>query len=220
MRGETRINNQYGISAWALEAESSVNRCARVDIPPAAASQENWCKGVNIVPGAPTDQSAYRSEVAGLFVIATMVREICSFYDITAGTAYLGCDGISALLNCIDLDYVVKSSASYFDLITATRAMLQQCPVQWIPHHVLGHQDDNTAGLLSITRWMKKLKYIGPTQFPRYRQFTISGEPWAIWLKNEEICRNLHSTLHTATGTCGKERIDSWERHGKFGKGS
>jgi hypothetical protein len=38
---------------------------------------------------APLLTSAYRSEVAGLFGIATMVREICALHDITAGTVYL-----------------------------------------------------------------------------------------------------------------------------------
>jgi hypothetical protein len=37
-----------------------------------------------------------------------MVRELCVFHDITAGTVYLGCDGLSALLNCTDIDYVFK----------------------------------------------------------------------------------------------------------------
>jgi hypothetical protein len=29
--------------------------------------------------------------------------------------------------------------------------MLQQCPVKWIPHHVLGHQDDDSDAFLD--RW-------------------------------------------------------------------
>ena len=106
---------------------------------------------MNILIGTPLTKIAYRSEVAGLFGIATMVREICAFHDITAGTVYLGCDGLSALLNCTDTDYVAKPTAPHFDLITATRTMLQQCPVKWIPHHVLGHQDDDPDAFLD--RW-------------------------------------------------------------------
>jgi hypothetical protein len=78
-----------------------------------------------------------------------MVREICALHDITAGTVYL-CDGLSALLNCTDIDYVVKPTAPHFDLITATRAMLQQCPVKWIPHHVPGIKTTTDAFL---DRW-------------------------------------------------------------------
>jgi hypothetical protein len=121
---DVSFKDQYDTSAWAIEAESSVDRCKGADIPPAAASKNNRCKGVNIVPGAPSDQSAYRSEVAGLFGIATMVRELCVFHDITAGTVYLGCDGLCVLLSCTNIDYVVKPTSPHFDLITATRAML------------------------------------------------------------------------------------------------
>jgi hypothetical protein len=121
------FKNQYGTSAWAIEAESSVDRRTGVDIPPAAVSKENRGKEVNILPGSPTDENAYRSEVAGLLGIAPTVREICAFHDITAGTVYLGCDGLSALLcRCTDIDHVdhdVKPTAPHFDLITATRTV-------------------------------------------------------------------------------------------------
>jgi hypothetical protein len=66
------FKDYYGTSAWAIEAESSV--------------KVNQCKGVNIVPSAPTDQSAYRSEVAGIFGIATIIRDIGAFHESTAGT--------------------------------------------------------------------------------------------------------------------------------------
>jgi hypothetical protein len=122
-----------------------------------------------------------------------MVCEICAFHDITAGTIYLGCDGLSALLNCTDglsallnctdIDYVVKPTAPDFDLITATRTMLQQCPVKWIPHHLLGHQDDDPDAFLD--RWATlnmmdkdaKVHWAETVDKPRYRQFTISGKP-------------------------------------------
>jgi hypothetical protein len=124
-----RLRHQRTVLDDLKEAESSVGRCTGVEPLQRKIGAREW----NIVPGAPTDQSAYRSEVAGLFGIATMTREICAFHDLTAGTVYLGCDGLSVLLNCIP----------HFDLITATRAMLQQCPVKRIQHQVLGHQDDD-----------------------------------------------------------------------------
>jgi hypothetical protein len=39
------FKDQYGTSAWAIEAESSVDRCTGKDIPPSVASKENRCKG-------------------------------------------------------------------------------------------------------------------------------------------------------------------------------
>jgi hypothetical protein len=150
-----------------------------------------------------------------------MIREICAFHDITAGTVYLGCDGLSALLNCTDIDDVAKPMTPHFDLITATRAMLQQCPVKWIQHHVLGHQDDDpdafldrwatlniemdedalTAGQLLISRWTKTLKCIGPkllTSLATVNSQSL-GNLGHFGLKDKNICMNLHSALHTAT---------------------
>jgi hypothetical protein len=43
---------------------------------------------------------------------------------------------------------------------------------------------------------------------PRYRQFTISGNPGLFGGKTK-VCMNLHSTLHTAT--CGQASLDYWE---------
>jgi hypothetical protein len=190
------------------------------------ASKNNRCKGVNIVPGAPSDQSTYRNEVAGLFGIVTMVRELYGFHDITAGTVCLGCDGLSALLNCTDIDYVLKPKSPHFDLITATRVMLQQCPVKRVPHHVLGDQDDDPDAFLD--RWATpniemdedvKVHWADTVDKPHYRQFAISGELWAIWLKDKNICMNLHSTLRTATR--GQASLDYWKKkHGEFGHGA
>ena len=38
---------------------------------------------LNLVPGHPDDQGAYRSELAGLFEIVLIVNLICSWADIT-----------------------------------------------------------------------------------------------------------------------------------------
>jgi hypothetical protein len=137
------FKDQYGTSVWAIEAESSVDRCTGADIPAAAACKNNRCMGVNIVPGAPSDQSAYRSELVGLY----------AFLDRWATLS-------------IEVDEDAK--------------------VHWA----------ETVGK------------------PHERQFTISGEPWAIWLKNKNICMNLHSTLRSATR--GQASWDYWGKTWKM----
>jgi hypothetical protein len=172
-----------------LPASSSVDRCTGANIPPEAASKNNRCKGVTIVPGAPFDQSAYRSAVAGLFGIATMIRELCGFHDITAGTVYLGCDGLSALLhNCADIDCVVKPTSPHFDLITATRVMLQQC-ITYSGIKTTTPTLSLTAGRLSILRWMKTLKCIGPKQLINLASVILQS-PENLW---QFSCRTKRS---------------------------
>jgi hypothetical protein len=68
------FKDQHGTAAWVIEAESSTHRCT----------------GVNNTPGAPSDQSAYRSEVSELFGIATMIRELCKFHHVLTGTVQIG----------------------------------------------------------------------------------------------------------------------------------
>jgi hypothetical protein len=86
-------------------------------------------------------------------------------------------------------------------------------PVKWIPHYVLGIRDDDLmpslTAELSILRWTKTLKCIGPK--PLTSRFVNSQFPGtlALWLKDKKI-HNLHSTLHTVT--CGQVSLDYWEK--------
>jgi hypothetical protein len=49
--------------------------------------------GDNWVPGLPTDQSAYRSELAGIAGILSAVVVIIQQYDITSGSITIALDG-------------------------------------------------------------------------------------------------------------------------------
>jgi hypothetical protein len=53
--------------------------------------------GDNWVPGLPTDQLAYRSELAGIAGILSAVAVIIQQYDITKGSITIALDGESAL---------------------------------------------------------------------------------------------------------------------------
>jgi hypothetical protein len=75
------FKDEFGTSALVLEGEDS----------------KNWIIAVNVVLGDPTDQSAYRSELAGIFGIVTMVRALCEVYEILEGSICVGCDGETAL---------------------------------------------------------------------------------------------------------------------------
>jgi hypothetical protein len=52
--------------------------------------------GDNWVPGTPTDQSAYRSELAGIAGILSVVAITIQHYDITKGSITVALDGYSA----------------------------------------------------------------------------------------------------------------------------
>ncbi len=60
------FQDTYGTAAWVIEGCNSTGRM----------------KGAVIVPGTAKDQSAYRSELAGIYSILITVKKICEFFDI------------------------------------------------------------------------------------------------------------------------------------------
>jgi hypothetical protein len=69
------FQDQYGTAAWVLEGSTPKGRIV----------------GAVIVPGTAKDQSAYRSELAGIYSILLCVKKLCEFFHITATkmTTYL-----------------------------------------------------------------------------------------------------------------------------------
>ena len=76
------FKDEYGTACWVIEGETSQGRIF----------------GPCTTPGNVKDQSAYRSELAGLYGIVTMLEAICKYHAVTAGKAEISCDGIQALM--------------------------------------------------------------------------------------------------------------------------
>ena len=54
-------------------------------------------------------QSAYRSELARLYGIATMIRPLCKLYQITEGEVELACDGLQALRHVSRMEFTTEA---------------------------------------------------------------------------------------------------------------
>ena len=85
---------------------------------------------VNIVLGAPDDQSPFWSELAGLFGIINMVQMVCKAFTITGGKVKVGCDGNSALEHIFSVNQQILVSKLDFDMLSAIWKAKAQCPVQ------------------------------------------------------------------------------------------
>jgi hypothetical protein len=96
--------------------------------------RDNW------VPGLPTDQSAYRSELAGIAGILSAVAVMIQQYDITSGSITIALDGKSAL-DQASAETPLKIDQADFDILQDIREQLNILPlkVQW--KWVEGHQD-------------------------------------------------------------------------------
>jgi hypothetical protein len=57
---------------------------------------QHWT-GELLVPGQPSNQLAFRSELAGLYAMITLVHLLVHYYEVRNGTVELACDGIQTL---------------------------------------------------------------------------------------------------------------------------
>jgi hypothetical protein len=150
--------------------------------------------GLNITPGHPDDQSAYRSELAGLFAIVQIVNLLCSWANIVHG----GCDGLSALNKAFN-SWPLEPADPHFDMLSSLHSMLAESPLQWKTRHIEGHQDDNPQASLDFWAvqnikmdnlakicWMEHSS-IAPFQYP------ITDEGFQVWLGNRKLSSSYSS---------------------------
>ena len=98
----------------------------------------NSYKGCNWVPGLEDEQSAYRSELAGISGVLASLKIIVKKFKIDSGTIEIGLDGESALGQAED-DYFLKIHQSSFDIILDIRKRVKDLPInikwRWIRGH-------------------------------------------------------------------------------------
>jgi len=75
--------------------------------------------GSVVCPGGASDQSAYRSELTGLYVIMTVVNHLCEFYTIEEGSVEIGCDGLSALQTAFEQGTALSTDIPDYDIVGA-----------------------------------------------------------------------------------------------------
>jgi hypothetical protein len=148
--------------------------------------------GLNVVPGHPDDQGAYRSELAGLFGIVLVVTQLCLWAGIESGGNKIGCDGLSALNKAFDM-WPLEPADPHFDMLSSLRKKIAASPIKWTTRHIEGHQDnDATAKLdfwakqniqmdnLAKVFWMRH-SHSSPVFYP------ISDEGFQVWLGNRKL---------------------------------
>jgi hypothetical protein len=103
---------------------------------------DNCIIGVNAVPGAPSEQSAYRSELAGVSGILMAIKLVCKKFKITSGSVEIGLDGQQAL-EAAGGNWPLKVHQPDFDLLKDIRTKVQQLPIDITGHWLRGHQADH-----------------------------------------------------------------------------
>ena len=220
-----RICTTGSVSLYAVSDGSfKDNRgtaCWRISLP----SSNDYFLGSVHVPGPPGCQSAFRSELAGLYGIAITLWAIKNFYNCEI-SATIGCDGLSALLLCQENSDVINPNSAQFDLIFATRHILRLTSGQYTWRHIKGHQDE--GGNTKLDMWAlfniqmdmaaKQFWSTGTQVVNSEYNDTIFGEPGIFRIQNEKIVVDLK--LRLLSYLCSLQAIPFWENHFGWAKGS
>jgi len=91
-------------------------------------------------PGSATDQSAYRSELFGLWGIFHTLTQLTAKHNLQEGQITVACDGLSALQQA-QHDNPTNPTLAHYDIIGAIQTMKSKLQVQINLEHVHGHQD-------------------------------------------------------------------------------
>jgi hypothetical protein len=197
------FKDSHGTAAWLLEV-----------------APDCTIYGLAVVPGCGSDQSAYRSELTGLYGIAMTVRFLESKYSFH-GTVIIGCDGLSALNKArFDSDFA-NPNEPQFDLITAIRQIRQKSSSTWQWRHIKGHQDEvrpvNELDKWSL--WNIKMDTAAKAHWINTKGTSVFeplfGEPWPTVVDGKKIVSNMRQELRLACNT--PPALEYWRRKDRFG---
>ena len=180
--------------------------------------KEDYFLGSVIVPGSPVCQSAYRSELAGIYGICISLLTIQKHYGCLI-FAEIGCDGLSALQTCQDSSDTINPNIAHFDLIYAIRFLTREIKGGLSWRHIKGHQDDNRSAVLDIWAQYNIQMDSAAKEFwsstssieINARPNRIYGEPGIVWIHESKISINLKDTIFQHLGSI--KAVPKWERH-------
>ena len=170
-----------------------------------------FLKGVVVTLGGAGDQSAYRSELAGLYAIITVV----DFLD-TAGSIEIGCDGQEALHRSMG-DRTTRTSDKHFDLIMAACRRRERTRPSWKWRHIAGHQDRHSSTLdlwaqlnCEMDAAAKAHWAATAQQRQRFRHMRFRYEPWSLWHGDIKISSDVSHWIDRVT--VGNDLLKYWKK--------
>ena len=92
--------------------------------------------------GSGEDQSAYRSELAGVIAALTILDVLVRHHDIMDGAVIITLDGDSALIQSGG-DWHLSVDQPSFDYLQVIRAWIKLSPLKFSFRYIRGHQTDH-----------------------------------------------------------------------------
>lgn len=200
------FKDEHGTAAWIL-----------------VLSADCRIEGKVITPGPPVVQSAFRSELAGIFGILSTITLLEEKFQFSSKIT-IGCDGLSALQRASYLHDCIDPNALHYDLIMACRSLQLQSSwdINW--HHVRGHQDAvRSASELDHWELLNIQMDLAAKAFHKEtagRSITpeLHGEPWKVTLQGQKISSRLKEELRMACTAVEAEIY--WKGKQRFEDGS
>ena len=98
-----------------------------------------------ISPGGSNIQSAYCSEILGLFSISEALHNLCKDRNIIQGGCAIFCDGLSVLqvVDRVTREFI-HARYTACNLLTAYIGLKENIPIELNFSHIKGHQDEQT----------------------------------------------------------------------------
>lgn len=162
-----------------------------------------YCPAALVVPGWKEVQSAYQSELAGIYggtLFMVLVGRAFQIAEGAEGEVEFRCDRLSSL-KAISRNNI-STKDDHFDLIRATQAIMEQSKLTWHAWHVAGHQDDNPETMLDLwaqlniqidreakEHWEVTKNDVAPMDYE------IMGAPWAVKINQFPLCRDWKDTI-------------------------
>ena len=195
------FKDEFGTASWAIENESGTQRI----------------NGDGIIPGFPSDQSAYRSEIGGLYGLVLAVEIIKDLWKIRSGAIVLGCDGINALYQALDIkNLTISSKQQQFDLLSGIQGYIRDSIIKFIPIHIKGHQDDLKM-IDELDRWAiiniemdlrAKNCWHENSRTGRYLEYTVPKGMWKVSILGNRISNHLREYVRESIE--GEAIADYW----------
>jgi hypothetical protein len=144
--------------------------------------------------------------------MAVAIELLCKFFHISNGSVSFGSDCEAALYCIFDRNKKATTTTNSFDLMMATRKVLDRLPISFSHRHVPAHQDisrdemdigggANDDCYTDANAFWKKEEAAGTLVTSAY----LCDEPWSLWIQGEtlslNVTRNIYNSIHDPEAT-------------------
>jgi hypothetical protein len=186
------------------------------------ALSERGITGANRVPGRAEVQCSYRSELAGILGIVTVLSFLHTAYDLTGGSMIIACDNLSAGQKSLEDTGPAALSQDHHDMLRLIRDKTAKLPLTIRYQHVEGHQLKKYPGR-PLDRWARVNEemdalakaYWHHTALEPALPEQLTGQEWTVSSHAGKLCSRLSSLRAVITG---RQLEQYWIKKGRFSR--